>query len=360
LGVADAGHGVIEFISDFSPDADGEFELVRTMVGKTGVPLSLSLAQDHRRPDAWQGLLARIERAVAEGLPVRAQVAPRPVGVVVGLQSSFHPLLLFPAWQEIAGLPVPEQARALRDPAFRARLLSEMSADDHDVGQSGGRRRAVNYAHLFPLGDVPDYEPSVDASIERMASARGVDPAELLLDLLGENDGRNFLYMPILNYAQGNLNACGEMLAHPDTLFGLGDGGAHVGLISDASFPTYFLSHWARDRSHGQMPVGRVIERLTKNNARAVGLFDRGVVAEGMKADLNVIDFDRVRCEPPVMAYDLPAGGKRLTQRARGYCATVVSGQVTYRDGEPTGALPGRLLRGGRDTGAAAGARSGR
>jgi len=360
LGVADAGHGVIEFISDFSPDADGEFELVRTMVGTTGVPLSLSLAQDHRRPDAWQGLLARIERAVAEGLPVRAQVAPRPVGVVVGLQSSFHPLLLFPAWQEIAGLPVPEQARALRDPAFRARLLSEMSADDHDVGQSGGRRRAVNYAHLFPLGDVPDYEPSVDASIERMASARGVDPAELLLDLLGENDGRNFLYMPILNYAQGNLNACGEMLAHPDTLFGLGDGGAHVGLISDASFPTYFLSHWARDRSHGQMPVGRVIERLTKNNARAVGLFDRGVVAEGMKADLNVIDFDRVRCEPPVMAYDLPAGGKRLTQRARGYCATVVSGQVTYRDGEPTGALPGRLLRGGRDTGAAAGARSGR
>ena len=360
LGVADAGHGVIEFISDFSPDADGEFELVRTMVGTTGVPLSLSLAQDHRRPDAWQGLLARIERAVAEGLPVRAQVAPRPVGVVVGLQSSFHPLLLFPAWQEIAGLPVPEQARALRDPAFRARLLSEMSADDHDVGQSGGRRRAVNYAHLFPLGDEPDYEPPSDKSIERLAAVRGVDPAELTLDLLSENEGRNFLYMPILNYAEGNLNACGEMLAHPDTLFGLGDGGAHVGLISDASFPTYFLSHWARDRSHGQMPVGRVIERLTKNNARAVGLFDRGVVAEGMKADLNVIDFDRVRCEPPVMAYDLPAGGKRLTQRARGYCATVVSGQVTYRDGEPTGALPGRLLRGGRDTGAAAGARSGR
>jgi N-acyl-D-aspartate/D-glutamate deacylase len=359
LGVADAGHGVIEFISDFSPDADGEFELVRTMVG-TGVPLSLSLAQDHRRPDAWQGLLARIEAAVAEGLPVRAQVAPRPVGVVVGLQSSYHPLLLFPAWREVAGLPVPEQVRALRDPSFRARLLSEMSADDHDGGQRAGRRRPVNYAHLFPLGDVPDYEPSVDASIERLASARGVHPAELLLDVLGENNGGNFLYMPILNYAEGNLNACGEMLAHPDTLFGLGDGGAHVGLISDASFPTYFLSHWARDRSHGRMPVGRVVERLTKNNARAVGLFDRGVVAEGMKADLNVIDFDRVRCEPPVMAYDLPAGGKRLTQRARGYCATVVSGQITYRDGESTGALPGRLLRGGRDTAPATGARSGR
>ena len=359
LGVADAGHGVIELISDFSPDADGEFELVRSMVG-TGVPLSLSLAQDHRRPDAWQGLLARIEAAVAEGLPVRAQVAPRPVGVVVGLQSSYHPLLLFPAWREVAELPVAEQARALGDPAFRARLLSEMSADDQNDGQRGGRRRPVNYAHLFPLGDEPDYEPPSDKSIERLAAVRGVDPAELTLDLLSENEGRNFLYMPILNYAEGNLNACGEMLAHPDTLFGLGDGGAHVGLISDASFPTYFLSHWARDRSHGQMPVGRVVERLTKNNARAVGLFDRGMVAEGMKADLNVIDFDRVRCEPPVMAYDLPAGGKRLTQRARGYCATVVAGQVTYRDGEPTGALPGRLLRGGRDTGPAGGAHSGR
>jgi N-acyl-D-aspartate/D-glutamate deacylase len=182
-----------------------------------------------------------------------------------------------------------------------------------------------------------------------MAAARGVDPAALMLDLLAENDGRNFLYTPFSNYADGNLDACGEMLAHPDTLFGLGDGGAHVGLIADASFPTYFLSHWARDRAQGRMPVGRVIERLTMHNARAVGLHDRGVVAEGMKADLNVIDFDHVRCEAPIMAYDLPAGGKRLLQGARGYRATVVDGQVTYRDGEPTGALPGRLVRGGRD-----------
>jgi N-acyl-D-aspartate/D-glutamate deacylase len=358
-GVADAGHGVIEFISDFSPDADGEFELVRTMVGQTGVPLSLSLAQDHRRPDAWVGLLARIEAAAAEGLPVRAQVAPRPVGVVVGLQSSYHPLMAFPAWRDVAGLSVPEQARALRDPSLRARLLSEISAADEDARRDG-RRRPINYGHLFPLGDAPDYEPPAEASVERLAAARGVDAAALTVDLLSENDGRRFLYMPILNYAEGNLDACGEMLGHPNTLFGLGDGGAHVGLISDASFPTYFLSHWARDRRHGRMPVGQVVERLTKNNARAVGLYDRGMVAEGMKADLNVIDFDRVRCEAPTMTYDLPAGGKRLTQRARGYCATVVSGQVTYRDGEPTGALPGRLLRGGRDTAPAAGSQLGR
>jgi N-acyl-D-aspartate/D-glutamate deacylase len=211
----------------------------------------------------------------------------------------------------------------------------------------------ADYSNLFPLGEVPDYEPAAETSIERMAAARGEDPAVLTLDLLAEKDGRNFLYSPFSNYADGNLDACREMLTHPDTLFGLGDGGAHVGLISDASFPTYFLSHWARDRSHGRMPVGQVVQRLTSNNAQAIGLADRGVVAEGMKADLNVIDFDHVRCEKPVMAYDLPAGGKRLLQGARGYRATIVSGQVTYRDGQHTGALPGHLVRGGRDTAAA-------
>ena len=162
---------------------------------------------------------------------------------------------------------------------------------------------------------------------------------------MAENDGRNFLFVPFSNFADGDLDACREMLVHPDTVFGLGDGGAHVGIIADASFPTYALSHWARDRSHGRMPVGWVVAQLTSATAGAVGLHDRGVVAEGLRADLNVIDFDHLRCEAPVMAYDLPAGGKRLLQRARGYCATVVGGQITYRDGEPTGALPGRLVR---------------
>jgi N-acyl-D-aspartate/D-glutamate deacylase len=206
----------------------------------------------------------------------------------------------------------------------------------------------MKYDNLYVMGEVPDYEPPPEASVTRLAASRDIEPAELIIDLLAENGGRNFLYVPFSNYADGNLDACGAMLAHPDTLLGLGDGGAHVGIIGDASFPTYFLSHWARDRSHGRMPVGRVIERLTMNNARAVGLTDRGVVAEGMKADINVIDFDHVSCEAPVMAYDLPAGGKRLLQGARGYCATVVDGQITYRDGVHTGALPGRLVRGGR------------
>ena len=347
LGVADAGHGVVELISDFWPDVDGEFEMIRSIVARTGVPLSLSLAQSHRRPDQWRDLLGRIEAAVAEGLPIRAQVAPRPVGLLVGLQSSYHPFRALPAYEEIAALPVPGQARALRDPAFRTRLLAQLGADEDD---GRGRRRPIDYAHLYPLGEVPDYEPGPETSVLRQAAALGGDPAELMLDLLSENDGRSFLYTPFSNYADGNLDACGEMLAHPDTVFGLGDGGAHVGLISDASFPTYALSHWARDRAHGRMEVGHVVEQLTSATARAVGLGDRGVVGEGMRADLNVIDFDRLRCEVPVMAYDLPAGGKRLLQGARGYRATVVAGEITYRDGEPTGALPGRLVRGGRGT----------
>jgi len=350
MGVADAGHGVVELISDFWPDTDGEFELVRAMVARSGVPLSLSLAQSHRRPEAWRDLLGRIEAAVADGLPIRAQVAPRAVGVLVGLQSSYHPLLAFPAYGDLTALPVADQARALHDPARRARLLADMAVDSAvDGGGRQRRRRPIDYGNLYPLGDVPDYEPAPETSVQRQAAARAVDPAELLFDMLAENDGRNFLYSPFSNYADGNLDACGEMLAHPLTVCGLGDGGAHVGLISDASFPTFALSHWARDRSRGRMEVGRAVEQLTSATAQAVGLCDRGVLDAGLRADINVIDFERLACEPPVMAYDLPAGGKRLLQGARGYCATVVAGEITYRDGEPTGALPGRLVRGGRD-----------
>jgi N-acyl-D-aspartate/D-glutamate deacylase len=354
LGVADAGHGVVELISDFWPDVEGEFELVRTMVERTRVPLSLSLAQSHRHPEAWRDLLHRIEAAVADGLPIRAQVAPRAVGLLVGLQSSYHPLLALPSFRDLAALPISEQTRALHDPACRARLVQDLAAAEDAAGGTDGngrpRRRAVDYERLYPLGHVPDYEPAPDRSVARLAAARGVDPGVLLLDLLAENDGRAFLYTPFSNYADGNLDACGEMLAHPLTLFGLGDGGAHVGLISDASFPTYALSHWARDRARGRMEVGEVVQQLTSTTAAAVGLHDRGVLAEGRRADLNVIDFEHLACAVPEMAYDLPAGGKRLLQGARGYRATVVAGEITYQDGEPTGALPGRLVRGGRDT----------
>jgi N-acyl-D-aspartate/D-glutamate deacylase len=339
LGVADAGHGVIELISDFWPDPDGEFAMIRGLVERTGCPLSLSLAQSHRRPEAWRTLLSRIEEASADGLPIRGQVAPRPVGLLLGLQSSFHPFSGHPAFREVAGLPLDAQVRALRDPVLRARLCEGERPE--------GLRALLDYDRMYPLGSPPDYEPSPESSVLRLAEAKGVDPAELALDLLLADGGRGFLFVPFSNYADGHLDACGEMLAHPDTVFGLGDGGAHVGIITDASFPTYALTHWARDRRHGRVELGWMIQQLTSATARAVGLTDRGVVAPGMQADLNVIDFDQLRCEVPEMAYDLPAGGKRLLQRAHGYRATVMRGEVTYEDGEPTGALPGRLVRAG-------------
>ena len=255
-GVADAGHGVVELISDFWPDPDAEFALIRGLVERTGCPLSVSLAQSHQRPEAWRDLLARVEQAAAEGLPIRAQVAPRPIGLLLGLQSSFHPFSGHPAYREIAGQPLEAQVAALRDPAFRARLLEGERPD-------GSLRRLLDYDRMYPLGDVPDYEPAPETSVRRMAEARGVDPAELTLDLLAHDGGRSFLLVPFSNYADGDLEACREMLVHPDTVFGLGDGGAHVGIIADASFPTYALTHWARDRSHGRLPVGWVVAQLT-------------------------------------------------------------------------------------------------
>jgi len=354
LGVADAGHGVVELISDFWPDTDGEFELIRAMVARTGVPLSLSLAQSHRRPEAWRDLLARIEgrrsRRTADPGPGRPRArsgswsacSPRTTPSSRSRSTATSPRC---RWR-VRPTPCAIPRSALACWPTSRRVTSRRA-----VASGGAAGRApIDYERLYPLGDVPDYEPAPETSVLRLAKARGVEPAALMLDLLSENDGRNFLYTPFSNYADGNLDACGEMLAHPHTIFGLGDGGAHVGLISDASFPTYALSHWARDRSHGRLKVGRVVEQLTSATAAAVGLHDRGILAEGMRADVNVIDFDRLRCAAPFMAYDLPAGGKRLLQGARGYRATVVAGTITYRDGEPTGALPGRLVRGGRDT----------
>jgi N-acyl-D-aspartate/D-glutamate deacylase len=337
MGLADAGHGVIELISDFSPDREGELELIRQMTAHSGRPISVSLAQNNQHPEAWRSILEALVGFVAEGLPVKAQVAPRPVGLLLGLQSSFNPFSLYPAYQTIAKETLAEQVRTLRDPSFRARLLSESPARE---------LRIFDYSRMFPLGDIPNYEPDRDTSIEAEAARRGTDAAEVALELLLENEGRNFLFAPFSNYADFNLDCCHDMMASDHTLFGLGDGGAHVGIISDASFPTFTLTHWGRDRPHGRFPVGWLVQQLTSTNARAVGLMDRGVITPGLRADLNVIDFDRLRCERPTMAYDLPAGGKRLLQRASGYTATIVRGSVINRDGISTDAQPGQLIRG--------------
>ena len=337
LGLTDAGSGVIEMISDFWPDREAELALVRQLLTVSGRPLSLSLAQSHRDSEGWRGLLDEVAKMAADGLPVRAQVAPRPIGVLLGLQASFNPFSGHAAYRAVAGLPLEEQVRTLLDPSFRQRLLDET----HDKGKV-----RVDYDRIFRLGDPPNYEPEPESSLSSLAAARGVDPGVIACEMLAEDEGHNFLFAPFANYADRNLDACGEMLGHPDTVMGLGDGGAHVGTISDASFPTFLLAHWGRDRSHGCIDIGTLVEQLTSRPARTVGLLDRGVLAPGMRADLNVIDFDRLRCERPTMAYDLPAGGKRLLQRATGYTATIVAGRPIARDGVATGAVPGRLVRG--------------
>jgi len=342
-GLADAGSGVIELISDFNaPDLQTEFGMIRRLVETSGRPLSLSLAQTHGVPESWRTLLGMIEETAREGLPIRAQVAPRPIGILLGLQGTLNPFSAHSTLGEIKDKPLAEKLRILRDPSFRARVLAETdTCQNHPLA-----RRVMAFDHIFVLGDPPNYEPPRQTALANIAARENRDPAELAYDLLLENDGKNFLFMPFANYAHYNLDACGEMIAHPDCVMGLGDGGAHVGIISDASYATYLLTHWGRDRAKAKFDIGWLIKRQTADTARAVGLNDRGVLAPGMKADINIIDFDSLKVEAPIMAFDLPAGGKRLLQGAQGYDATIVCGEIVYQGGKPTGALPGKLVRG--------------
>ncbi|MBS0275336.1 MAG: amidohydrolase family protein [Proteobacteria bacterium] len=342
-GMKDAGAGVFELISDFdNPDPITEFGMIRGLVQESGRPLSLSLAQAGKSADGWKALLGMIEAASKDGLPIRGQVAPRPIGLLLGLQGTLNPFIAHEAFAAIKDKPLAEKVAAMRDPMFRARIMAENDAKQtHPLA-----RRVMQFDQIYPLGNPPNYEPPRETAIAMQAERMGRDAAELAYDMLLEDEGRAFLFSPFANYTNYNLDCCGEMIAHPDTVMGLGDGGAHVGIISDASYTTYLLTHWGRDRAHGRFDLPYLVKRLTSDTARAVGLMDRGSLAPGMKADINVIDFDRLRVNAPKMAFDLPAGGKRLLQDANGYAATIVSGAVTYRDGKETGALPGKLVRG--------------
>jgi len=316
--------------------------MIRSLVATSGRPLSLSLAQAGRSPDGWREILSRIEGAAREGLPIRAQVAPRPIGLLLGLQGTLNPFVAHESFAAIKNKSLAEKVAVMRDSSFRTRLLAETDArQSHPLA-----RRVMAFEQIFPLGDPPNYEPPKETAIAAIAARTGRPAQEVAYDMLLEDDGRNFLFMPFANYANFNLDACGEMIAHADCVMGLGDGGAHVGIISDASYPTYLLTHWGRDRARGRFDLGFLVKRQTLDTAAAVGLADRGVLAPGMKADINVIDFDRLRIKRPVMAFDLPAGGKRLLQGASGYVATIVSGEIVYTGGEATGALPGKLVRG--------------
>ncbi len=339
-GLKDAGTGVFEMISDFG-DIDEEFAMLRQMVTASSRPMSISLAQG-LNPDGWRKLLGMIEEASDSGLTMRGQVAPRPIGIVLGLTTSLNPFTTRPSYMEVAQLPLAQRLEALRDPARKARILNEPVS--HGFQRLFKSMQDGN--KLWVLGDPPDYEPAPEDSVAGRAQREGRAAWDLAYDLLLENEGKQILYTPFANYADNNLDCCRDMILHKDTVMGLGDGGAHVGIICDASFVTTLLTHWGRDRSRGEkIDLATLVKSQSFDTARAVGLSDRGIVSVGKKADLNVIDYDNLRVTTPEIVHDLPAGGARLQQKAHGYLVTVVSGEITYENGIPTDALPGRLIR---------------
>jgi N-acyl-D-aspartate/D-glutamate deacylase len=335
--IGSSGRGVLQVISDF-PDFDDEMTTLMQMMEVSGRPLSVSLAQA-RPGDAYRRTLDAIDHANETGFEMRAQVAARAVGLLVGLQGSVNPLRASATYRTFENLPPAERAAKLAELPVREGVLGEI------LDRPGGMRQPLD--RMYELGDPPNYEPDPSTSVAARAAAKGQRAEDLFYDLLIERDGTALLYLPFLNYFDGNLDAAAEMLSHPNTVPGLGDGGAHVGTICDASFTTTLLVHWARDRARGpRFGLPWIVNRQCRATAEAVGLLDRGVIAPGFKADFNVVDFDNLSLGQPTIVHDLPAGGKRLVQTASGYLHTFVSGAETYRDGEPTGALPGRLVRG--------------
>ncbi len=338
----EAGKGVLQFVSDFA-DPMNEFAMLRRLVENSGRPLSISLAQADQAPDSWQHILAGIEDANKDGIELRAQVCGRAVGLLLGLELTLNPFSSHTAFQEIANLSFEEKLDALRKPAVQARLLQDKGESENPFMKSVLR----NFDKMYELGDPPNYEPTPDQSLGARARDRSMEPAALALQILTQRDGRSMLLFPFLNYSQSTLDPALAMMRHENTVLGLGDGGAHVGMICDGSFPTFMLTHWTRDRTRGEkLSLPWVIKAQTQDTAAAVGLNDRGLLKPGYKADINVIDYDRLTLHAPTVAHDLPSGGKRLLQRAEGYTAAIVSGKIIYRNGKSTGAQPGQLVRG--------------
>jgi N-acyl-D-aspartate/D-glutamate deacylase len=341
--LGEAGHGVFEMVSDHM-GREPDLEWMREFCRETGKPLTFALAQTPMQPQQWRETLHEMQELADRGLDVFPQVPCRPTGMLFGLQSSLHSFITHPTYTKLADLPLPERVAELRRKDVRERLLAEEPATKNPVAVA----LMTNWAGIYPLGDPPEYEPRPESSAAGTALREGRKPEEVVLDWMLEREGRQFLFAPLANYVDANFDALREMLTHPRSLIGLSDGGAHCGLICDASMPTYLLTHWARDRSRGPgIPLEQVVKLQTSDTARVYGFRDRGLVAPGMKADLNLIDFEGLVLHAPEMVFDLPAGGRRLVQRADGYRATLCGGEVILENGEPTGALPGKLIRGG-------------
>jgi N-acyl-D-amino-acid deacylase len=340
--LGELGRGVLEVASDLMPE-DPELSWMERLSRETGRPVTFACLQNDRDPDQWRRLLDAADAVAARGGRLAPQIAARPTSMLMGLQSTIHPFTLHEGYRAVAALPLAERLRRLREPAVRDAILAERVEAPNPILAYVTQA----FHKLFPLGDPPDYEPGPERSVAAMAAREGRTPASVAYDLLLEQEGRGFLYFPFLNYSGGDFAAIQTMLEHPRAIVGLADGGAHCGVICDAGTPTYLLTHWVRDRRRGpRLPIERVVARQTRETARLYGLDDRGVLAPGMLADVNVIDLDRLALTAPEMIFDLPANGRRLVQRARGYDVTVKRGTVTYERGEATGALPGRLVRG--------------
>src|SRR6201991_3775975 len=348
------GRSVLQFVLDLST-INEDLPMMLRVAENTRIPVTFSITQNDKEPQRWRKTFDIIKNASARGLNITAQIAARPVGLLLGLELSRNPFQTHPSYKAIAHLPLAERLKRLHQPEGRAAILGESATSPDDP-----LFFRPNYDKMYLLGDPPDYEQPVENALGPQARKLSRKPEELAYDAMLSDDGRGMLYVPFLNYIDGNLDATREMLTDPNSVPGLPDGGAHCGIICDASFPTYLLTHWTRDRKRGEkLSIPFVVALQSRKTALSVGLYDRGVIAPGFKADVNVIDYDRLHLHPPKVHYDLPVGGRRLLQQVDGYDATIISGVVTQRGGKATGARPGKLVRGAQGEKSAFGAAAG-
>ena len=345
MGLSDAGTGFMEIVSDWNePDPETEFEVLKRIVKKSGRPVVFSCTQRHDRPDFWKDLMEMARQAQKEGLPIRPVVTPRPIGLLLGLNGSQNPFSGTDTYKALAELPLKQRIVEMRKKEIKKQILSE----DPIAGSTFPLINRIGYSQMYRFGSPPNYNPRQEDSIENLANINGISAAEMAYDILLENDGNNFIYAPLVNYADHTFSVCQKMLEDKNAIMGLGDGGAHVGFILDAGYPTWLISYWSVKKKVFSME--ETVRRLTSDTAIAAGLSDRGFLKVGLKADINIIDWENVGSSDPFMTQDLPAGGKRLMQHTKGYIATIVSGKITYRNGNSTEERPGILVRSVKDS----------
>ena len=340
LGMKDAGAGFMEIVSDWNePDPETEFNVLKRISKKSGRPIVFSLTQRHDRPDFWKDLMKMSLEAKEEGLSIRPVVAPRPIGLLFGLKGSQNPFSGTDSFKKLKNLSHDERVLELSKDHIKKQILSE----DRLKNSTFPLIHRISFKHMYRFGSPPNYDPNIEDSIEFMAKKNRKSPEELAYEIMLENNGENFIYSPLVNFVDNNFDVCHQMLEDPNSIMGLGDGGAHVGFILDAGYPTWLLSYWTRDKKLFSLEDS--IRRLTSDTAAAIGLYDRGILKEGLKADINILDIEKLGSSDPFMLQDLPAGGSRLMQKTSGYVVNIVSGKITYENGKKETNLPGKLVK---------------